>query len=316
MPIAAVLVAVLWSGDVSAVNLARASRIAALRSADVEARDAAADRIRELLADDASHVPLYVELALLFAGRAQMEGARWTMQARWVLARAREVANDIGANERERAMIENAAGVIELQAGDAMAARRRFDRAAEIDPAYAPGQLNRGILAAHWRQYDVAIEALGAGLRDPAYAKDVDSAVALGRALAKRRDPVRALKVLRGIARRSGDPHTDLVLGIVLMDDIGPLADEGPTFERAPYDEARVALTRYIATRPTNIALTRAAQLRLAELDAMFRVGDPPHAVEPEALRLERLHREQETAEKKRLRALEAEMQRQQMPRR
>jgi tetratricopeptide (TPR) repeat protein len=287
--------------DVAAVNLARASRIGALASKDGGQCDAAADRIRELLADDASRVPLFAELALLFAGCSRFDGKRWLWQARWVLGRAREVATETKASHRDRAVIENVAGVIALADGDAVAARERFDQAAEIDPKYAPGQLNRGILAAHVRDYDVAIEALGAGLRDRRFAHDVDAKLALAHTLAKDGDEVRALKVLRGLVHRSTDAQIDLVLAIVLMDDADFTAD----FERGPYDEARAALRRYLASKPKSPTLVIAAERRLGDLDDWMTDTHERPRIDPI---FEAKRRADEAEEKVRLRALEAKL--------
>lgn len=293
--------------DVAAVNLARASRIEALRTRDVTQCDAAADRIRELLAADASRVPLFAELALLFAGCSAFDGERWLWQARWVLERARETAIETKAAHRDRAVLENVAGVIALAEGDQIAARERFDQSAEIDPTYGPGQLNRGILAAHVRDHDVAIEALGAGLRDRRFAHDVDAKLALGHTLAKDGNDVRGLKVLRSLVHRSTDPQIDLVLAMVLMDEVGPAAATRTAFSREPYKEARVALRRYLAAKPENTALVIAAEQRLADLEWV----EPTETQRIEAREFEKLlraHRAAEAAEKQRLRQLEAEL--------
>ena len=112
---------------------------------------------------------------------------------------------------------------------------------------------------------------------------------------------------------RSDDPQIDLVLAITLMDDIGPAAERrADRFVRAPYDEARGALRRYLATEPTNTTLRIAAEQRLVELDEW---ADPPMPRRPtaaETAALLRAMRAHEEAEKQRLRRLEAELREQQ----
>lgn len=199
--------------------------------------------------------------------------------------------------------------MVALADGDTLAARERFDEAAAIDPTYGPGQLNRGVMAVHARDHDTAIEALGAGLRDRRFAGDVDANLALAHALAKDGQHVRALEVLRSLVHRSEDPHIDLVLAIVLMDDSGPAA-QGRTdrFVTATDDEMRVALQRYLATKPTNATLVIAAEQRLTVLEDREEPVSTHGSLEHEAAALEAELRAREAKEKARLRRLEAEL--------
>ncbi|MET0285369.1 MAG: tetratricopeptide repeat protein, partial [Polyangiales bacterium] len=169
----------------------------------------ALSNLRRALAIDATYLPAFNQMALLFLGRAQNNAKMLDLAA--VVCRQAQLINP------NYAPLYNTWGLINVKKQNVFDALRMFERATQLDDENFEAHMNFGQITLSFRGYEDARKAFekAVGLR----AKSYDAHVGLGAALRGLNDADGAKKQYEEAKTLSGDrPEAYFNLGILYQD--------------------------------------------------------------------------------------------------
>src|SRR5262245_42107105 len=114
--------------------------------------------LRRALAVDASYLPAFNEMALLYYDRGRREKTRGSWDLAEIVCRQAQIVN---ANY---APIYNTWGLIRMARGDVVEALRFFEEAIKQDPQLFEAQMNFGHVTLSFRGYQDAYDAFSRAL--------------------------------------------------------------------------------------------------------------------------------------------------------
>jgi tetratricopeptide (TPR) repeat protein len=228
---------------------------------EAERYDRALEQAREVLIRDPSHVGALLEVGRVYRARQQYDVAML------VFEKALALAGDArGSDGRQRALVLNEEGLLELDRGDTQAAFQAFGRATEADPRFTPARRNQGAVLLRAGDYQGAAQEYEAVLAVDE--GDLDARVAYGVALRGLGEHRRARREYERVLR--ADPsHLGALFDLAVLR--ASFLDERPA--------ARTMFQRFLELAPSGHPKRALAEQYMMEIEA--ELGAPPPDAPP-----------------------------------
>lgn len=284
-------------------NLAAALRDKYSASPDQSGFDEAERMLQSVLAVDSNNRLAYENLARLYYDRGRLKDESYLLLADLVVTQATRVFKDAGF---ESADIYNIKGLLFMQKENQVDALRSFQKAAEIEPNHADAHMNIAMISIRFRDYQQAEKSLNIALKDRRQKKNVETYLGLGvaqRGLRKYKDAEKAFTKAGDVDKK--DPRPLYNLGILYQEHIATASDGDGVKENKT---AKGFFTKFVSKAGGNKAYADSvadAKQRVENIDQYFKDLEEMKKLQAEAERLEKIQKQQEAEERKRLLELE-----------